>query len=36
MKLQMKREAFFKLNRQANEQNVGLTQRGPTNGVLAQ
>jgi len=36
MKLQMKREALFKLNRQANEENIGLTQRGSTDGVLAQ
>jgi len=39
MKLQMKREALFKLNRQANEQNVGFdTVRAnwPTDGVLAQ
>jgi hypothetical protein len=37
MKLQMKREALFKLNRQANEQgHQFLTQRGSTDGVLGQ
>ena len=36
MKLQMKREASFKLNRQANERASVLTQRGSTDGVLAQ
>jgi integrase len=32
MKLQMKREALAKLNRQANEETSVLTQRGPTDG----
>ena len=35
MKLQMKREALQKLNRQANESGRVLTRRGPTDGVLA-
>jgi len=33
---QMKREALFKLNGQANEQVMGFDQRGSTDGVLAQ